>query len=228
MSPEICTRFVIFIAIWFCLISVRSQARSLSSVQGFQVSNVARTIAGFCSTDPVLLYILTIHPERKPDRFVVEYVVTRNGFHWAIPLIPFSILIVCLLRLFWEKNPLRKTIIIACMTFVAILFVAGSALSVWNYITGTSVYRHGRFSVIEGFVQNFRPLPQWVRRGQGSLKESFSVNGVTFSYHDISQVEGTCFQHSPWGDPIHEGIYVRIAYIDNCILRLEVASDDSH
>jgi hypothetical protein len=106
-----------------------------------------------------------------------------------------------------------------------IFFLIAAIFTTWSYIAGTSEYRQGHYSVIEGPVRDFRPLPQWVQRGQVLLKESFSVNDVTFSYYDSSVAVGTCFNHSPWRDPIREGLYVRIAYSHNCILRLEVASD---
>ncbi len=48
------------------------------------------------------------------------------------------------------------------MVIGAVAFILISTLETWDYITGTSDYRHGHYSVIEGRVRNFRPLPRWV------------------------------------------------------------------
>jgi len=56
----------------------------------------------------------------------------------------------------------------------------------------------------------------------GHQDETFTVNGVRFSYSDFGVTCG--FNNSAsHGGPIREGLQVRIHYVGNAILRLEVA-----
>jgi hypothetical protein len=81
-------------------------------------------------------------------------------------------------------------------------------------------YRHdyaiGNYKVVEGRVENFRPMPQL-----GPANESFSVAGVDFSYNVLDSAP--CFGNTPAHEgPIHSGVEVRIYYTDECILRVDV------
>jgi hypothetical protein len=85
------------------------------------------------------------------------------------------------------------------------------------YARSKDAYVQGRYSVIEGIVTNFHPMPY-----SGHAEETFSVNGVQFSYSDFILIP--CFNNTAsHGGPIHEGLRARIAYSGNCILKLEVA-----
>lgn len=75
----------------------------------------------------------------------------------------------------------------------------------------------GQFEVVEGRVENFKPMP-W----QGHSDETFDVNGVRFAYSDY-QVSAGFNRYSSHGGPIKEGLPVRIAYKNGEILRLEVS-----
>jgi len=71
--------------------------------------------------------------------------------------------------------------------------------------------------VVEGRVTDFLPMPY-----AGHQDEAFTVNGVRFSYSDFGPTCG--FNHSAsHGGPIREGLQVRIPYVGNAILKLEVA-----
>lgn len=72
-------------------------------------------------------------------------------------------------------------------------------------------------SIAEGPVTNFIPMPY-----TGHSMESFTLNGHRFSYSDYVVTSGfhNTISH---GGPIHEGLYVRITYSGNSILRLEIA-----
>jgi hypothetical protein len=83
----------------------------------------------------------------------------------------------------------------------------------------TAVYdlRTGRYSVLEGPVTDFVPMPY-----TGHSEERFTVNGHRFSYSDYIVTLG--FNNTAsHGGPIREGLYVRVTYDGNLILRLEVA-----
>jgi hypothetical protein len=85
------------------------------------------------------------------------------------------------------------------------------------YARAKKSYISGQYSVVEGTVTNFHPMPY-----SGHQNETFSVNGVQFSYSDYVIVP--CFNNtSSHGGPIREGLRVRIAYSDDCILKLDVA-----
>jgi hypothetical protein len=72
---------------------------------------------------------------------------------------------------------------------------------------------------VEGVVEKFHPMPY-----RGRDYESFTVNGVDFSYSDFVGTS-SCFNHTAsQGGPIRGGLRVRITYIDDdCIVRLDVA-----
>ncbi|MGO9485058.1 MAG: hypothetical protein ACLPX9_10815 [Rhodomicrobium sp.] len=104
---------------------------------------------------------------------------------------------------------------------VALLVLIGSAISaVWltyEYVRMKYMIVHGHYNVVEGIVENFRPMPF-----SGHSVESFDVNGVHFSYSDYKFSQG--FNNtSSHGGPIRQGLHVKIAYMGNTIIKLEIA-----
>lgn len=105
--------------------------------------------------------------------------------------------------------------------------IAWTAAAGWGifsdyYALKTAVERR-EYQVVEGKVENFRPMPH-----EGGSLESFTVNGKEFEYSDFVMRPGFKNTQS-YGGPIHEGLFVRIGYIENqttCstrdIVRLEI------
>jgi len=77
--------------------------------------------------------------------------------------------------------------------------------------------RDGQYAVVEGYVSDFVPMPH-----SGHSMESFVVQGHRFSYSDyvVSAGFNNTASH---GGPIREGLYVRVTYTNDVILRLEIA-----
>jgi hypothetical protein len=104
------------------------------------------------------------------------------------------------------------------MLVFAVLWTVGAALTIGisNY-NAAKALRTGDYKVVEGRVENFRPVP-WYGKGD----ESFDVNNVPFAYSDYILTAGfnTYASH---GGRIRAGLPVRIAYKDGEILRLEIA-----
>jgi len=97
-----------------------------------------------------------------------------------------------------------------------ILFVVSLTGSVIEYKQLHHAYNSGRYSLVEGLVDNFSPMPF-----EGHQAECFAVNGVRFCYSDYDRTAGFN-QTSSHGGPIRQGVRVRIAYLGNHILRLEL------
>lgn len=77
--------------------------------------------------------------------------------------------------------------------------------------------RDGRFAVVEGPVRNF------VAETAQSKRESFDVGDRHFWYSAGLITPG--FRGAYWdGGPMRDGLYVRISYQSNLILRLDVAN----
>lgn len=97
----------------------------------------------------------------------------------------------------------------------------------WTLVTFVSTYRDYRAAssarhddtaqVVEGVVTDFRPMP-----ATGHAMESFCVSGVCFYYSDYVVTAGFN-QTSSHGGPIREGLPVRVTYVGNTIVKLEVA-----
>jgi hypothetical protein len=99
------------------------------------------------------------------------------------------------------------------VTFTVVIF----ANTYSAYQATVTALDHGQYSVIEGQVTNFVPMPY-----EGHSDESFVVKGHRFSYSDYKLTPGF-HNTASHGGPIHEGLYVRVTYVGGLILRLEIA-----
>ena len=115
------------------------------------------------------------------------------------------------------------------MLFVATCFICmllGVALNSYsNYNNSQSLLREGRTHLVNGSVTNYTKSTTGKDPGNA---ESFTVNGVRFSYSQHSESVGF---HTPakYGGPIREGLIVRIHYAqlfgdpsEPAILKLEI------
>lgn len=88
-----------------------------------------------------------------------------------------------------------------------------------TYKRSVDAYRSGHYAVVEGPVEQFRPMPY-----EGHQDECFTVRHREFCYSDYAIQPG--FNRSAsHGGPIRPGLPVRIAYLGGQILRLEARAD---
>jgi hypothetical protein len=97
--------------------------------------------------------------------------------------------------------------------------------TVANFIGMYSQYRNASQArvahtaqVVEGQVTNFVPMPV-----TGHAMESFCISDVCFNYSDYVVTAGFN-QTSSHGGPIREGLPVRVTYLGNTIIKLEVGA----
>ena len=148
--------------------------------------------------------------------------ISQKSYHWWAPAFGLIFLLLGILFVFRtgffpKTSPVRtKTvglffIVFSSIWITLVLLTTGSA-----YLRARQAYREGSFQTVEGVVQGFVPMPY-----SGHAMESFSVNGKVFRYSDYAETPGFNRTRSH-GGPIHEGLPVRIEYIGNIILKLEI------
>ena len=107
------------------------------------------------------------------------------------------------------------------MLIFAVLWTGAASWGVFgNYFRARNAYLNGDYTVVEGRVEHFVPMPY-----AGHAYERFEVEGILFEYSDFEVSPG--FNNtSSHGGPIREGLPVRIAYTltrpNRTILKLEV------
>ena len=89
-----------------------------------------------------------------------------------------------------------------------------------SYREYTAAYRTGQYSVVEGTVEDFHPMPY-----EGHQEECFRVQKERFCYSDYDLSKPGFNQSAAHGGPIRAGLPVHIAYRDDRILRLEIRAD---
>jgi hypothetical protein len=107
----------------------------------------------------------------------------------------------------------------------AFLYLAGAVLfsltvgisSILHYRQITAALQTGHYDIVEGRIANFVPAPY-----DGHQDESFCVELKCFQYSDYVVNEGFSRTRSH-GGPMHEGLQVRITYLGNVIIRVEMA-----
>ena len=98
------------------------------------------------------------------------------------------------------------------------------------YTKVVGAYRCGEYEVVEGYVENFDPMPY-----EGHSNESFEINGVYFSYSDYAIQQGYHNAKSHGGVISGDGQYLKIGYVqpypfsrnDNVIVYIEELSPPS-
>lgn len=79
-------------------------------------------------------------------------------------------------------------------------------------------YEEGVFQVVEGIVEDFNSNPSG--RYDNEM-ESFRVNDQVFEYNYFEPSPG--FKHTAYhGGPVKEGMQVRVSYVGDVIVKLEV------
>ena len=102
-------------------------------------------------------------------------------------------------------------------SFATILTAAFAISTYSEYAKLRDAMRRGETQFVEGPVEGFVPMP-----ASGHAMERFEVHGKTFAYSDyvLSAGFNTTTSH---GGPIRDGRRVRVGYIRDTIVRLEVA-----
>ncbi len=117
------------------------------------------------------------------------------------------------------SSPAVRWIVLVAAAVGAFVYV-GSTFEHWRYHERCVVAaKRGEGRVLEGEVQDFRPLPSiWQRPAY----ESFVVDGERVRYPMLRQ--GCGFHRSSRaGDPIRDGLRIRLREWQGEILKLEVA-----
>ena len=100
----------------------------------------------------------------------------------------------------------------------AVVWTLGSFATTYaQYQSEAKALHGGSHNVVEGPIKSFAPMPY-----AGHSEESFVVADRRFSYSDYLVTPGF-HNTSSHGGPIEDGLYVRVTYIGNLIVRLEIA-----
>jgi hypothetical protein len=159
------------------------------------------------------------------DQYRVAFDLSQKGFQWWFPACGLVFVAIGGVVL-WLRGTLnrplprsRKIAVYLVIGFGALWSGVTFLSTLKEYVALNTAYRRSQFSVVEGRVTNFRPMPY-----EGHQDECFSVQSHTFCYSDFDVTAG--FNNSAsHGGPIHEGLPVRVSYIGSKIVRLEVGSD---
>ena len=113
---------------------------------------------------------------------------------------------------FFNTDLRRLVLLVVAIGAIAATIVAGS-----GYILARYAIYSGHYRVVTGSISQFSPARS------GSYQESFTVGRKTFYYSD-SDVGPGFHETIMAGGLVKEGEIVRVSYVGNYILRLEVKS----
>jgi hypothetical protein len=158
-----------------------------------------------------------------PDQYRVVFDLSQKGFQWWFPAFGLIFAVIGGVFIWLGRRyqwPPRRSLVGYFMVGFSCLWSGLAFVTTFpEYLNLRSAYRHGQFSVVEGTVTDFRPMPY-----EGHQDECFSVQSETFCYSDYVVTAG--FNNSAsHGGPIRDGLPVRVSFVANTIVRLEVRSD---
>jgi len=154
------------------------------------------------------------------DYQTVFVVLQKSPPSWLSAVVPTAVATFTVLAIvaFVKYKTRRIAVVVAYVVMLFMAMTLSPAGVTDMYARARDTYVKGDYSIAEGTVANFRPMPY-----SGHQNETFSVNGVEFSYSDYVVVP--CFNNTAsHSGPIRDGLRVRIAYSGNCILKSEVAA----
>ena len=92
-----------------------------------------------------------------------------------------------------------------CLAIFSIVVLLGQ-IDMYNKIV--RAYEQGNYQIVEGYVENFDPMPYG-----GHKQESFDINGVSFSSSDSSVQPGYHNAKSHGGVITGNGQHLKIGYV---------------
>jgi hypothetical protein len=121
------------------------------------------------------------------------------------------------LALVWGKSQGQSNGFAVFFFGFAVLWTITSFLATsGQYMNLRQALETGQASVVEGTVSQFTPMP-----AAGHSKERFCVKDRCFEYSDFI-ITGGFNNTSSHGGPIYEGLPVRVTYVGDTIVRLEI------
>ncbi|MBV8674658.1 MAG: hypothetical protein JOZ33_14595 [Acidobacteriaceae bacterium] len=156
------------------------------------------------------------------DEYRTIFEISHKGFAWWFALAGLVPAIVAAVLWTFPKigeNSWRIKWVKYFMPVFALIWVIGVIPTWLEYTKLQRQYRRGVFSVVQGRVEDFHPMPP-----QGHSEECFTVEHQRFCYSE-NIVSAGFNNDSAHGGPIRAGLPVRIAYVGNNILRLDVRTD---
>jgi hypothetical protein len=119
----------------------------------------------------------------------------------------------------WNEHPKRSALFAYFMFGFAVIWTTTVYVSLFReHATLSEAVAQGYVKVVEGPVEKFHPMP-----ASGHDTERFCVQNACFSYSDYAITFG--FNNtSSHGGPIRAGLQVRVTYVGDTIVKLEVAS----
>jgi hypothetical protein len=157
--------------------------------------------------------------------FRTVFDIAAEGFRgWEDPAAIVAIILVAILvtwRLKIFENRRGGTWVLFVSLLMCGLAVVAGCLNWRDFVAARNAFLRGHFEIAEGLVTAFKAaLPPNAGHGE-QLVERFAVNGIPFSYSEEGGAPGF-HKTKILGGPIHEGEYVRISYVRNTILKLEI------
>jgi len=155
----------------------------------------------------------------------VVFDVNTVGYEaWLFPagVLIFAVIAVLVVRSVPPRPGVVMTPVLRAVPYLvygfAVLFTVFSFVGTYVQLARLrAAVASGRVQVVEGQVTDFTPLSDF-----GNKRESFRVSDHWFAYSDYG-VTGGFNNTSTHGGPIREGLPVRVTYVGNTIVRLEVA-----
>jgi hypothetical protein len=153
------------------------------------------------------------------SHFVIIFDISRKHPDWKMLMVPVLFILISMIGALWELLTKRRFKYLMAAGILGLVgFVVGYGFykdSTYGLAEAESALKNGRFSVVEGRVNDFVPMPL-----NGHAYEQLTVHGVHFSYSDFEI--HPCFNNtSSHGGPIRKDMWVRLSYEGNCILRIE-------
>lgn len=103
---------------------------------------------------------------------------------------------------------LVRAFLLLAFVFVLMLSAVTFAFRAYMYSETVGAYRSGEYMTVEGYVENFDPMPH-----SGHKNETFEINGVKFSYSDYNIRPGYNNARSHGGVIRGDGQHLKIGYV---------------
>ena len=145
-----------------------------------------------------------------------------GNMNWSFPLVGVLLFAVGIVLIWlghhyrWQR--LRQRFLgyfLVVFSFIWLMATFGFPYSQYRRLE--LAYRDGGYSMVEGEVQDFKPMPY-----EGHTDECFTVSDKRFCYSDFEITAGF-HNAASHGGPIRQGLPVRIFYVGNAIVRLDIA-----